>query len=65
MNDKTKTNATGLFRVNYSWIANNGAIRNGAFVVEAKDTQEAWTKGEEKLPTFGLRHPKVTGTKPY
>jgi len=67
MNEKTKTNAaTGsLYRVNYQYVAKNGALRAGALVIEAKDTQDAWNKAEEKLPSFGLSHTKITNAKPY
>lgn len=71
MNDKTKTTTNGtatagsLYRVNYQYIANNGQLRAGAIVIEAKDASEAFEIANAKLPSFGLRFPKITNAKPY
>lgn len=70
MNDKTKTAsaATGpiLFRVNYSFInKSNGAIRNGSIAVNATSAEEAKKTAQERLATFDIDNPKVTGAKPY
>lgn len=66
MNDKTKNGAVGsLFRVNYSFVADNGQVRGGAIVLEAADVKEAWKAAEAKLATFNIKHCKVTNAKPY
>lgn len=64
--NETQSNTTGsLYRVNYSYVANNGALRGGAIVVTANSAQEAWNTAEEKLRTFSINHFKVTNAKLY
>lgn len=67
MNDTTNKKSTvgSLFRVNYSYIANNGAIRSGSIAVVANTTEEAKSKGSELLATFKINNPKVSGARPY
>lgn len=53
MNEKTKSTnvATGLvlYRVNYQYVAKNGALRQGSIVVEAKDITEAQRAAPDKI----------------
>lgn len=68
-NEKTtNTNVpTGLvlWRCNYTFVAKNGALRNGAIIVEAKDLIEAQKAANEKLSTLGCAHSRLGGITQY
>lgn len=66
MNDKTKNAAAGtLYRVNYQYAAKNGQLRAGSIIIEANSITEAQKIAQERLPTFGLSHHRITGAKEY
>lgn len=69
MNDKTKqttSEANGtLYRVTYSYLNNDGFIRNSAIVITANNPQIAEEKALEKAASVGHKHARISNTKPY
>lgn len=54
-----------LFRVNYTYAAPNGALRQGSLIVDAHTTLQATEKAEATLSASGTKHYRVTNAKPY
>lgn len=66
--EKTTNGAIGSFyKVNYSFIHSNGAIRQGAVAVEAKNATEAKEKAAPVIAesNANARGVRITGAKLY
>lgn len=63
--EKTNDTTATLYRVNYQFVAANGALRAGAIVIDTTSAEEAKKQAAESLKTSALRHPKITSVKAY
>lgn len=52
------------FKITYNYAAPNGALRSGAYVIEAKDVTDATKQAEAKL-SEQHKHFRITGCKTY
>lgn len=66
MNEKTKTVSTNvatkltMYRVNYSYVAKSGALRQGSVVVEANDITEAQREAPLTIAKLGVNTFRIT-----